>query len=306
MTEATVEASFPVEGDLDLVRTCRPLSSGPSDPTWWFGRDRVARSRHTGSGPATVEVRRTPDGVAARAWGPGAEVALAEVPAMVGAADRADGFRPDLHPLVGRMARRRVGLRFGAGGSTWDAALPTVLGQRVTTREAHRSWWRLVRRHGGRAPGPLGLGLAPTPRQVAGLGVADWHVLGVERRRADAVGRIAVALPAIDRAARAGRDGSAGYQRVLTSLPGVGPWTATGLAASVLGDPDAVLLGDLHVPHTVCHALAGEDRGSDERMLELLAPWAGHRARVVRLVKGAGRGAPRRGPRYTPIPIARY
>ncbi len=153
MTEATVEASFPVEGDLDLVRTCRPLSSGPSDPTWWFGRDRVARSRHTGSGPATVEVRRTPDGVAARAWGPGAEVALAEVPAMVGAADRADGFRPDLHPLVGRMARRRVGLRFGAGGSTWDAALPTVLGQRVTTREAHRSWWQLVRRHGAPRPG---------------------------------------------------------------------------------------------------------------------------------------------------------
>ena len=114
---------------------------------------------------------------------------------------------------------------------------------------------------------------------------------------------MAAVLPALERAAAVG---SAEFQRVLTTLPGVGPWTATALTINVLGDPDCVLLGDLHVPHTVCHALAGQDRGSDERMLELLAPWPGHRGRVVRLVSGAGLGAPRRGPRYTPIPIARW
>ena len=296
-----------LDGDLDLVRTCRPLSAGSGDPTWRFGPDRVARARWTVDGPATVEVRRRPGGLDARAWGPGAERALADVEPMVGADDHADGFRPGLHPLVGRLARVRSGARFGAGLSTWDAAIPTVLGQRVTTGEARRSWWQLVRRHGSVAPGPLGeqegLRLTPTPRTVAHLGDADWHVLGVERRRADTVRRMTAVLESLDRAAASG---SVEYQRVLTTLPGVGPWTATGLAASVLGDPDAVLLGDLHVPHTVCHALAGEARGSDERMLELLAPWAGHRGRVVRLVKGAGRGAPRRGPRYAPIPIARW
>ena len=118
--------------------------------------------------------------------------------------------------------------------------------------------------------------------------------------------RIAGVLPALDRAARAGRDGSAGYQRVADEPAGRGAVDGHRPGRRRPGRPDAVLLGDLHVPHTVCHALAGEDRGSDERMLELLAPWAGHRGRVVRLVTGAGRGAPRRGPRYTPIPIARY
>jgi 3-methyladenine DNA glycosylase/8-oxoguanine DNA glycosylase len=74
----------------------------------------------------------------------------------------------------------------------------------------------------------------------------------------------------------------------------------------VLGDPDAVLLGDLHLPSTVSWALAREPRGDDARMLELLEPWRGHRGRVVRLIRSAGRSAPRRGPRYTPLPIHRW
>ena len=51
-----------------------------------------------------------------------------------------------------------------------------------------------------------------------------------------------------------------------------------------LGDSDAVATGDLHLPHMVAWALAGERRGSDERMLELLEPFRGHRARVLRLL----------------------
>jgi hypothetical protein len=48
----------------------------------------------------------------------------------------------------------------------------------------------------------------------------------------------------------------------------------------------------LHLPHLVSSALAGERRGSDERMLELLEPYRGHRARVVRLLM-AGSPLPR-------------
>ena len=75
----------------------------------------------------------------------------------------------------------------------------------------------------------------------------------------------------------------AAYRR-FRSIPGVGPWTAGRVATIALGDPDAVFLGDLHIPHMVTSALAGERRGSDERMLELLEPFRGHRARVLRLL----------------------
>jgi 3-methyladenine DNA glycosylase/8-oxoguanine DNA glycosylase len=48
------------------------------------------------------------------------------------------------------------------------------------------------------------------------------------------------------------------------------------------GDPDAVPTGDYNLPRIAAHVLAGESGGTDARMLELLAPFAGHRFRVIR------------------------
>ena len=64
-----------------------------------------------------------------------------------------------------------------------------------------------------------------------------------------------------------------------------------------LGDADAVSVGDYHLPNVVAWALAGEPRGDDARMLELLEPYRGHRGRVMRLLLAGGVGPPRRGPR---------
>jgi 3-methyladenine DNA glycosylase/8-oxoguanine DNA glycosylase len=83
---------------------------------------------------------------------------------------------------------------------------------------------------------------------------------------------------------------------LLTSVPGIGAWTAAEVAQVALGDRDAVSVGDYNLPHLVSWALAGERRGTDTRMLELLAPFAGHRARVVRLLELSGRRPPRRAP----------
>ena len=86
------------------------------------------------------------------------------------------------------------------------------------------------------------------------------------------------------------------YRRLL-AFPGVGPWTAATVMAEAAGDPDAVPVGDFHVPNLVAWALAGEPRGDDERMLELLEPYRGHRGRVVRMLKLSGARAPAYGPR---------
>jgi len=255
----------------------------------------------TPSGAATLEVTAARDGLWATACGPGAEWALENAPAMVGLLDDLRGFRADLHPAVLRAARARPGLRMGRSLTVWDVVVPVVLGQRVTSGEARRSWWQLVGRAGRDAPGTDAVRLPPTPDAVAAMGDADWHVLGVERGRADAVRGLLRILPALERAA--GR-GAPDLVEVAATVRRVGPWTATALAGSVTGDADVVLLGDLHVPHSICHALAGEARGDDARMLELLEPFRPHRGRVVRLLKSAGARAPRRGPRYAPLPIA--
>ena len=68
------------------------------------------------------------------------------------------------------------------------------------------------------------------------------------------------------------------------------------------GDPDAVSVGDYHVPNMVAWALAGEPRGDDARMLALLEPFRGHRGRVCVLLEAAGiAGAEVRPPRADPL-----
>ena len=85
---------------------------------------------------------------------------------------------------------------------------------------------------------------------------------------------------------------------VLQAIPGIGVWTAAEVTLRALGDPDAVSVNDFHLKNLVSFALAGEPRGTDQRMLDLLEPWRGHRARVVRLLELSGIAAPRYGPRY--------
>jgi 3-methyladenine DNA glycosylase/8-oxoguanine DNA glycosylase len=81
-------------------------------------------------------------------------------------------------------------------------------------------------------------------------------------------------------------------------VPGIGIWTAAETAQRAFGNPDAVSVGDYHLPNMVVHLLTGRPRGTDEEMLQLLEPWAGQRQRVMRLVEATGVGAPRFGPRF--------
>jgi 3-methyladenine DNA glycosylase/8-oxoguanine DNA glycosylase len=84
-------------------------------------------------------------------------------------------------------------------------------------------------------------------------------------------------------------------------VPGVGVWTSAEVAQRAGGDADAVSGGDFHLAAAVGWALTGR-RTDDDGMLRLLAPYAPHRHRVVRLLFLTRRAqAPRRGPRL-PIP----
>src|SRR5271165_6331404 len=59
-----------------------------------------------------------------------------------------------------------------------------------------------------------------------------------------------------------------------------------------MGDPDAVSVGDYHLPNAVGWTLARRTT-DDDGMLELLAPYAGHRYRVTRLIELGGSRPPR-------------
>ncbi len=174
-----------------------------------------------------------------------------------------------------------------------------MLGQRVTGEEAHRQYHAVVRTQGAGAGAGRLLG-ASAARGGGRLSYEDLHPLGVERARASTV---------IEAARRMGRLGAItglgfedGYRR-LGAVRGIGPWTAGIVMAAACGDPDAVPVGDYHLPNLVAWVLAGEPRADDDRMLALLEPYRGHRRRVVALLERSGIKAPSYGPRRAVRPI---
>jgi 3-methyladenine DNA glycosylase/8-oxoguanine DNA glycosylase len=287
--------TYRVDGPLDLGRTLGPLSRGPGDPTIRLAAGRAWRATRTPDGPATIALTHRDGELHAEAWGPGAERALADVPALL-ALDGPPRPIPPGHPLIGQLARRAPGVRIPRSGAVLESLLPAILEQKVTGQEARRAWHGLIRVHGEPAPGPpeWRLRLGPAPATLAALPYYAFHPFGVERRRAELLRRVAARSAWFEAVAELPL--AEGYAR-LTAVPGIGPWTAAEVGVRALGDDDAVSVGDFHLPNLVAFALAGEPRGTDERMLELLEPYRGQRARVVRLLELSGIRAPRYGPR---------
>jgi len=306
MPRRTIDLDAPI--DLRLI--LGPLSRGRGDPTLRLSSVAVAQATRTPDGPTTLLVEVRGWRVEAEAWGPGANRALDGLPALLGLDDDASGFEPGLHPVVADLARRRPHLRLGRTGAVFEALLPAILEQKVTGREAETAHRGLIRCYGEPAPGPVAaaqrLRLPPPPEALAALPYHAYHPFGVERRRAEIVRHVARDAQRLEGlAALSGTRlevGAAAAAR-LRAYPGIGPWTAAEVTLRALGDPDAVSVGDFHLPNLVAYALAGEPRGTDARMLELLEPWRGHRARVIRLLEASGIQAPRYGPRHAPRDI---
>jgi 3-methyladenine DNA glycosylase/8-oxoguanine DNA glycosylase len=294
-----IERALDLRGPLDLATTLGPLVHGRGDRTIRLGRHEAWLAFRSPAGPATLRLRLTaPTHLDAAAWGLGAARALDDAGLLVGEADRPEAFVA-AHAVLRRLERTHRGLRLPQTRRVFHALLPSILEQKVTGTEAFRSYAALLRRHGEAAPGPGDLLLPPAPSTLASLPYHAFHPLGVERRRADVIRRAAARAEWLDSAKSA-----AEATARLRSLPGIGAWTAAEVVRCAYGDPDAVSVGDFHVPNIVAFALAGEPRADDARMLELLEPYRGQRGRAQRLLEVGGITAPRYGPRMAPRSIA--
>jgi 3-methyladenine DNA glycosylase/8-oxoguanine DNA glycosylase len=289
---------------LDVRSTLAVYRFGRMDATTRLEPDGFWRATLTPDGPATMHLWRAGGGLDARAWGPGREWLLARAGAMCGDGDAGAAFGDDAHPAVRAAARDHQGLRLGRSEDLYHELLPVVIAQRITAVQAIGQWRRLCLALGAAAPGPRDdLRLPPEPAVLAGRPAWWFHPMGIEAKRANALRTVAKhaarladwsLLPPGEAAAK------------LALLPGIGPWTIGSALGPALGDPDAVPVGDYHIPNMVAFALAGEPRATDARMLELLAPYAGQRGRVIRLLAAAGHGAPAFGPRRRILPMQRW
>jgi 3-methyladenine DNA glycosylase/8-oxoguanine DNA glycosylase len=276
-----------------------------SDPTVGFDPAGAWFATRTPDGPGTLHLARDGGGLLATAYGPGTAWLIERADAIAGLRDDLTGFDElaTRHPLVRRLAREHSGLRFAATGRIFHHLVPAVLGQKVSGKEAHHSYIRLLRHFASEpAPGPNArLRLPPDPEAVAATPYWTFHPFGVEQKRADALRRVAAQAAALERTADA-----AEATKRMTTVPGIGVWTAAEVVRVAFGDPDAVSVGDYHLKNIVSYALAGEPRGDDARMLELLEPFAGQRGRVCQLLGAAGITAPRYGHRMPLRSFARF
>ena len=235
--------------------------------------------------------------VCASAWGPGASWLLDTLPGLLGAADDPSGFEP-VHPLLKEMWQRHHALRIGRSDRVFEALIPAVLEQKVVGAEAKRAWRLLLLRFGDPAPGPAppGMRVCPPPRTWVRIPSWEWHRAGAELVRARTI--IGAARVA-ERLEEAAAMTPAEADRRLQTLSGIGPWTSAEIRQRAIGDPDALSVGDYHLPSIVGWALIRQ-KVDDAGMCELLAPYAGHRYRAAWLLEMSGQGPPRHGPRNAP------
>jgi 3-methyladenine DNA glycosylase/8-oxoguanine DNA glycosylase len=284
--ETVVRPHLPVDVSLSLAT----LRHGPRDPTVRLRGAEVWRATRTLSGAATVCYEQRSDEVLVRAWGPGAEHALATAPDVLGARDSLEGWNPSLHPIVADLDRRMDGLRMIATTAVFEAIVPTVIEQKVTSEEAHETWRRMAWRWGEDAPGPDMVRLPPSADKLAGEPYYRYHSFELEKKRTDIIRRLASRVARVEEAAVVGRSR-------LEAFPGIGEWTSAKVAQVAWADADAVPVGDFHLARTIVYGFTGKRNGTDDEMLEFLAPFAPHRGRAARVLKMGLSPQPRRGPR---------
>jgi 3-methyladenine DNA glycosylase/8-oxoguanine DNA glycosylase len=277
--------------------TLSPLRRGPRDPCFQVYDDgAIWQTALMPSGSVTARIScGAPNAVQCMAWGSGVEEFLDALPAMLGADDDASDFAP-LEPTVAAAHRRMPHLRLGRTGRVLEALIPAVLEQRVPGVDAFRSWRVLVTKFGTPPPGPAPARMRVPPSEDVWRHIPSWefHCANVDPGRARTVVSCARRAPSLERLVSRP---AAQARDALMSLPGVGEWTAAETAQRAFGDPDALSVGDYHIPKMIGWTLLGHSI-TDAAMVELLEPMRPHRYRVVRLLEASGLAyEPRRGPR---------
>ena len=280
--------TFP--GPASPGHTLAPHRRGPGDPCLQIVDGAFWRTSRQRSGPVSARISRTTlDAVECQAWGEGAEEFVENLPALLGADDVAEDFRPE-HPIVAAAKAKAPHLRLGRTGRVLEAMIPAVLEQRVQGVEAFRSWQLLVTRFGTPAPGPAPPLMRVPPDADGWRRIPSWEY---HRANVDP-GRMRTLVGCAQRADALERQTD---RQAFTALPGVGIWTAAETAQRALGDADALSVGDYHLASMIGWTLLGRPI-DDAAMEELLEPLRPHRYRAVRLLEVSGLAyLPRRGPR---------
>lgn len=170
--------------------------------------------------------------------------------------------------LAGHLARH-PGLRLPGVWSEFEAVVRAIVGQQISVQAARTILSRLCDRYGDRVAGPPALCRTfPRPESLAQARLAG---IGLTATRA---GWVVGAARAYAQGFRAGDGDLHDRVRTLTTLAGVGPWSAHIVCLRALQESDAFPATDLGL-----YKALGLTRGSAEQteaVAEAWRPWRGY------------------------------
>ncbi len=196
---------------------------------------------------------------------------------IVGASRRVFGLDADIARIeahLGPLAAAHPGLRVPGAYDGFELAVRTVLGQQVSVKGASTLAGRLAEAFGTEVetPFPELSHLTPPAERIAGAGAAEITALGITGARARSIIALARAV-----AGGLSLDHGADPETTmagLTTLPGIGDWTAQYIAMRALGAPDAFPASDLGI----LKALGERDPRRALARAEAWRPWRAYAA----------------------------
>ena len=152
----------------------------------------------------------------------------------------------------------------------FGALLFQVTGQQLSVPATRRTVARIQALFGGHLPSPIELlGVEPAQLREAGL---SWRKVGTLRDLAERLsdGRL-------DQEALSGLPDDE-IIAVLTTVPGIGPWTVQGALLVALGREDVVLPGDLALRKAVRASYQLDHLPSQQEVLAIAEKWRPYRS----------------------------
>ena len=209
------------------------------------------------------------------------EVATDKVAWILGVGQELEPFYASAQgdPAMAAITQRFHGLHMPHTASVFEALVLAILGQQIATNVARIIRTLLIETYGPRQTIDGETHYAfPRPETLAALRVEDLRGMKLSQRKAEYVHGIAcTALDDPEFIEGLHHLDDEAVVRQITSLRGVGNWTAQWLLIRALGRPDALPLGDLALRRVVSRLYFQDEPLNDTEVEEFCRRWSPYR-----------------------------
>jgi DNA-3-methyladenine glycosylase II len=209
------------------------------------------------------------------------EVATDKVAWILGVGQKLGPFYASAQgdPAMAAITQRFYGLHMPHTASVFEALVLAVLGQQIATNVARIIRTLLIETYGPRQTIDGETHYAfPRPETLAALRMEDLRGMKLSQRKAEYVHGIAcTALDDPEFIEGLYHLDDEAVVRQITSLRGVGNWTAQWLLIRALGRPDALPLGDLALRRVVSRLYFQDEPLNDTEVEEFCRRWSPYR-----------------------------